>query len=390
MVTRTEYTLGEDRAFYAYHSNNPAVKIEDDNPLHVHWDAHLTDPRKRDCLKVIALIFWNALSILIPIIGLIRLGLYCATRWSLLPAMWESSQSRNRFFEMFTNYPKFILSSEKHDVVRDLVGLPRYRAEEHFVYTPDGVKLSIKVFRCDSKNGPVPAHLYFPGNSQIAGPLDNPMMDQCIENHYHGHFVSFDYRGVGDSRGRMDKIQDLVIDGYTVARWIEEILQSPPDQIHFYGFSLGGAIATETKALNPEWSGSLVSDRSFSSLAEEVRALVADLFGCLWIGRLVATIVRNQGHRLNPGEKAPSLQGKVIVLHHPEDPIIPPRAQLSASLGDDEEHEYTKISLDGRLKATRDDMEDPLDWNPHVIGSRASVMHQIGEIIFPPVSDDEA
>lgn len=380
-----ERVLPGDRAFYTYYEppnagrQSPEIELD---TLHIEWDDHLL-PEKKQCLEKVMRVFWNVLSVLIPIIGLVRLALYYATRKLLLPALSESPNRRNEDFQSFVDYSSFSLSFQEFLWGNELSAakLPQYRAEEHFVYTPDGVKLSIKVFRCHSSEseGPVPTHLYFPGNGELANPRYlRGMMDYCVKNHLPGHFVFFDYRGVGDSGGNMELLQDLVVDGYTVARWAEEALQTPPDQIYFYGTSLGGAIATETKALNPAWTAPLISDRSFSTLSKEVRVLVADTVGCDWIGRLAAAIVRSQGHQLKPSKKIEQLQGKVIVLYHPQDDVIPEKAQMQYSLAASDSH-CEKISLEEELLFLNP--KNPVHFF-HDDPWTENMKDQVGKIIF--------
>lgn len=334
----------------------------------VSWDEHLKMPLDKSCLEKVARVFWNVLSVLIPIIGIVRFLVYVMVRQMLLPSIVGDAQGRNVGFQAGVNISPFYFSFNENAPEREG---PWYKAEEHWVETPDGVRISIKHLRCLTSEKSVPTCIYFPGNAEISYPYTLPaLMSYCIEQRLPCNFVFFDYRGVGDSEGNMEVIQDLVIDGYSVVRWVEDVLQTPPDQIYFHGVSLGGAIATETKALNPAWSGPLVSDRSFSTLEEEVRALITEATGYAWMGRLAATIVKGQGHQLNPAAKIPQLEGRVAIVHHPEDPVIPKGARMHDVLK--EEGEIFKFQLEGDLQG-----------NAHCGRWNAEVLNQVGEMVFP-------
>ena len=82
----------------------------------------------------------------------------------------------------------------------------------------------------------------------------------------------FNYRGVSQSRGKMVRCSDLVLDGLAALQYLTTSLQAQPDHILFFGRSLGGAVATLVRAQHP---GPIVNDRSFSSLTCAAQSVVS-------------------------------------------------------------------------------------------------------------------
>jgi hypothetical protein len=215
------------------------------------------------------------------------------------------------------------------------------KIREHFtvetksIATPDGAVLHVFWVRHKEATPESSTIVYFNGRAQLATAERNRwLLEQSIEHGIPYNFVFFDYRGIGESTGTFRAAKDLVIDGSTVIQWVREHLHVPADQIHFYGYSLGGAVSVATKALDAEHlTGRLVNERSFATFEKVIQSWFR------FLGRgstLLAKMVYSQGYRLDVDVPWKILQGKKLVVYHPKDPIIPASAGLYQIVSGDE------------------------------------------------------
>lgn len=121
----------------------------------------------------------------------------------------------------------------------------------------------------------------------------------------------FDYRGYGKSSGSPDE-QGTYEDALTFYRWLVEIKGVPPERIVVYGESLGGGVAVET-ALRHKSAG-LILESSFTSVVDMGR----EVFPWLPVRHMVR-------YRYDNLAKLPSIRGPVLVMHSPQDDIVPYR-----------------------------------------------------------------
>ncbi len=285
-------------------------------------NIHLQLPDSTTSTKV-SQIFWNVISIAIPFIGIAR---YCgykigqmANRMTLPAAHFISKAHLEKAKEKFNHF-WFGPTVDENRLVRE-----HFYIEPHTVITPDGAELKATLIRHKEATQTTPTVIYFCANFQLS--IETPLwpLEKAIETHSIYNFVLFDYRGVGESTGTFSSARDLIVDGSSIVDWVERYVGTPSDQIHFYGLSLGGAIASLTHALNPKkWIGRHVNERSFASSDK----MINERFGGGFVARCLNQIFRLQGYSANPSEAFKRLQGPKMVIYHPQDPVIPDPASM--------------------------------------------------------------
>lgn len=120
----------------------------------------------------------------------------------------------------------------------------------------------------------------------------------------------YDYRGYGGNAGRPDE-EGTYLDAEAAWELLTRELAQPPGSIVLYGESLGGAVAVELARRRPE-AAALVIEASFTSLAE-VGARAYPWLPVRWLAR----------HRYESIEKVGALALPILVLHSPEDDVVP-------------------------------------------------------------------
>ena len=152
------------------------------------------------------------------------------------------------------------------------------------------------------------------------------------------HTVSFNYRGLGSTW----RAEDLVVDGESVYQYVIQELGVKKNKVHFFGFSLGGMIALQVKALHNDSDGKYVGDRSPKSLFSLITAVccieklgtmvkkITSFISALFIAYPVYLL----GWEWDGSKAFASLSGDKLVIFHPNDILVPPEAKL-ASLCDD-------------------------------------------------------
>ena len=146
--------------------------------------------------------------------------------------------------------------------------------------------------------------------------------------------VTFDYRGYGSTR----RAEDLVVDGESVYQYVTKELGIQSDKVHFYGYSLGGAIAAQVKALHPESAGKYVGDRPFRSVFSLItEKCCIEKLGCLikkitsFISAIfIAYPVYLLGWEWDGSKALTQLKGDKRVVYHPNDWLIPCKASLAS------------------------------------------------------------
>jgi pimeloyl-ACP methyl ester carboxylesterase len=146
--------------------------------------------------------------------------------------------------------------------------------------------------------------------------------------------VTFDYRGLGSTR----RAKDLVLDGESVYQYVTQELGTKINSVHFFGFSLGGAIAAQVKALHPESEGKYVGDRPFRSIF----SLITENCCIERFGRLVKKItsiafsiflaypVYLLGWEWDGRKALGQLRGDRRIVFHPNDCLVPFDASLAS------------------------------------------------------------
>jgi pimeloyl-ACP methyl ester carboxylesterase len=270
-------------------------------------NIHLKDPVETRAQRV-AKVAWDLLSIVCFPIGIAR-----AIGWAIrffakgliLPSTWSfSEETVHHTRKAFLKFCKQIHKS--------------YAVERKIVTTPDGVGLNVFHYRHHLSDEKTPTVILFHSNGSYAQQgIYSWLIHEAIQRGTVCNFVAFNYRGVIDSEGEAEQIHHLQIDGDAVYQFVRQ--KTPPEQIHFYGWSLGGAVATNVKALNPERCGKLVNVRSLESTAKVVNARIPSFLKPFFFW--VPWAVRQQGWDLRaPFEK---VKGPVLVVYHKKDSTIP-------------------------------------------------------------------
>lgn len=273
-------------------------------------------------------IAWNILSIIIFPIGLVRLLGY-AVKWIakklLLPAASHSPETQLEHSTSFINQCK--------NIERLSNGV--FRSESHKVIAPDGAILDVTLLRRNNSSPETPTCIYFNGNNALksfgsAGWL----LDHALSSPM--NFVVFDYRSAGNSTGTFNDANDLLVDGLSLVHWVRKTLKTRDDRIHFYGTSLGGAVALKTKALDPKLTGKLLSERSFSSLEDMLKSWTKNC-SCLCrpFVNLIAWTLKKQSLELDVAADLKKLKGRILIVYHKNDPVIPKSASLAEKVKSD-------------------------------------------------------
>ncbi len=119
----------------------------------------------------------------------------------------------------------------------------------------------------------------------------------------------YDYRGYGRSTGTPSELGTYG-DGEAAYRWLTETKKLPPGRVIQMGESLGCGVAVEL-ALRHK-AGGLILDSGFTSTADMGRRIFP------WLP--VNLLVR---YRYDNLAKLPSISCPVLVMHSPQDDIIP-------------------------------------------------------------------
>jgi hypothetical protein len=273
-------------------------------------------------------VFWNVLSVLIPVIGLARLAAYgigrLAARHLILPAMVIEPNSSNRLQGI----------CDKH--------ASTFTPHLYRAHTPDGADLNAVIFKHKDAIPHTPTTIYFQPNATLmTDGTWNWLLEQSSQKNSPRNFVIFDYRSCGHSQGYFDVSKDLLVDGATMVQLVQQELQTPDDRIDFYGYSIGGAVALKTKALHPKLTGKLTSDRSLSSFADVVMSWTQKLqvqWIIDWIVQKIASlaiwILKGQNLELDAAADLEKLQGESLFIYHKNDNVIPEDASIAKQVAD--------------------------------------------------------
>lgn len=288
-------------------------------PFKAHWDHSFGRYAPTLCSRVSQFAL-NFFSIILPLIGLTRYVINpFITKLLVLPSSELSaaqiSDKRTAFKNTWDNF-----SAAYH-----------FNMTKHTVETPDGALLNVIHFAHQDANEETPTIVYFNPNAAISYDMCYlSLMNQFREQNIPCHFVCFDYRGTGDSKGVCRTFHDLPIDGASVIQWVKEKLGVRKDLIHFYGYSLGAAVATEVKGLAPsETPGKFVSERSLSSTDD----FIATAKRAPWVLVAIAQKISQwMGQSFNVMSSFRKHEGEKLVIFHREDPIIKYEASVHAKV----------------------------------------------------------
>lgn len=269
-------------------------------------------PLLTTCQKI-GRVVWNILSVIIPVIGLFRLiayGLGVLARKVILPSTRINEEDKTEAKARFTQICQLLN--------------PHYEIIPHTIYTPDGAALDATLFRHRQADAGTPTSIYFQPNLALKESGSASWLHvEALRRQTPSNFVVFNYRSVGNSTGTFAKSGDLLVDGASVVHWVKSFTQV--DKIHLYGYSLGGAVALKTMAADHNLTGTIVNERSFSSLEDWIRA---QPLNCI-IKAFAIWILKNQEMELNVADDLQKLKGRLLVVFHRQDPVIPYEASLA-------------------------------------------------------------
>jgi pimeloyl-ACP methyl ester carboxylesterase len=119
-----------------------------------------------------------------------------------------------------------------------------------------------------------------------------------------------EYRGYGRSTGKIQKEEDIYTDGETGYRYLTETLQIPENKIIIWGWSMGGAVATE---ISTRKNASLtILEGTFYSLFDIANRT-------FWMFPLKSL----SRYKFTSGEKLNKIKSPIIFIHSPDDETIP-------------------------------------------------------------------
>lgn len=176
--------------------------------------------------------------------------------------------------------------------------------EEIFIPTPDGERLYGWWMAPDAGEKVV---LYFNGN---AGNLTDRTFRLEMFNNLGLGALLFDYRGYGKSTGKIQKEQDLYVDGLAVWEFLTKDKNILPADIILWGRSLGGAVATEIAQHKDV--AALILEATFFTLPEVGRHHFWYL--------PVKTLLK---FRFENSQKINNIKVPVLIIHSRQDEIIP-------------------------------------------------------------------
>lgn len=121
----------------------------------------------------------------------------------------------------------------------------------------------------------------------------------------------FDYRGYGQSSGSPNE-RGTYEDAETFYRYLVKTKSIPSERIVIYGESLGGGVAVETAVRHK--SAGLILDSTFTSVVD----MGKEIFPWLPVSQMVR-------YRYENLSKIPAIDCPLLVMHSPQDDIVPYR-----------------------------------------------------------------
>jgi len=264
-------------------------------------------------------LIYTIISVVIPIIGLIRIIAWLLNRFTagnVIPSNKLSladKESLSQEFEMRWNHSSFASRFERTSLK---------------MRTPDGVVLDGTHIKSRHATLATPTVVIFQPNPCIYkhDTWWKWMAEYCINHNVPCNFVLFDYRGSGDSESQADSASNLIVDGDTVLQFVEDHLRIPSDKTVVYSYSLGGGVSAEVLGALPHFRGKYISDRSFCSVEAVVRYHTP-----ICLSLFTTFLIRSLNWNLQAAAAFARISARKFVISHPEDRVIPPSISLAAA-----------------------------------------------------------
>lgn len=250
-------------------------------------------------------------------------ALQAIVRRILLPSSMYSNSPSSRLMLGFNTY-WFGPITERNRFFRSY-----YTPSKIEATTPDGVKLSGYHFKHkDAKTNDETMIYCQPNGALCEMPSYSWLLASAALRQAPCNFVVFNHRGCGQSQGTAKGGKDLVLDTDSILQHVTTRLKVPSNKIHFYGYSLGGGVSGELKALHPEINGKYVNERSFASIHKVIKQMVPFTL----TRKIASIIVKKLGWNLQPSKTFQNIQGEKRIAFEGLDQVIPPKANLATSL----------------------------------------------------------
>jgi hypothetical protein len=175
--------------------------------------------------------------------------------------------------------------------------------EEVWIRAGDGVRLNAFYFSNPSSRKVL---LWFHGNAENIG-YGLEQMKAFTELGV--NILEVDYRGYGKSEGKPDEV-GLYRDAEAAYRYLLEARRFQPEDVIFFGQSLGGAVAVELASRHP--CGGLVLQSTFTSARDMARRMFAIPF--------FAFAIKS---RFDSIGKMARVRAPVLIVHGTNDEIVP-------------------------------------------------------------------
>lgn len=205
--------------------------------------------------------------------------------------------------------------------------------------TPDNKKITGTFFKNAAATDSSPVVIFFQPNGTISKQdIFQWVMLQAALQEVPYNFIYFDYRGCAGSQDKAQSANgELPLDGDTVHQFARDHLHVPENDIHYYGWSLGGGAGVKTKALDiQKRGGRLVIERSFTSINDVVKNLSAQIVPFPVIHRVFAYaacfFLSVLNWNIDSAKTLPTLKGKTLIVHHPDDSMMKEEASLHRRL----------------------------------------------------------
>ncbi len=235
-------------------------------------------------------------------------------RRTVLPSSSLSNTQRQIAHENFHMFWHGKVSYPMQDLLR-----ASYSPTSCTLTTPDGTELNATYFRHNEADETSDTVICFQPNAALSKmQAFQWLMKESLLKDKKTNFVIFDYRGCGESKGKAQSAKDLIQDADTVYQFVQNKLHVPPHKIHLYGWSLGGGISAELKALHPEHTGKYVNERSFKSLSKLCKTLTPSTK----FNRLAVNLLKFFGWNIKANRRIDSWAGEKKIVYHPQDPVI--------------------------------------------------------------------